>query len=43
MVYSIVLKFEKIWLSGTLGTLNNIRKPKKSLLSKRKRVITQER
>jgi hypothetical protein len=27
MVYSIVLKFEKIWLSGTL---NIIRKPKKS-------------
>jgi hypothetical protein len=30
MVYSIVLKFEKIWLSGTL---NIIRKPKKSLFS----------
>jgi hypothetical protein len=29
MVYSIVLKFEKIWLSGTL---NIIRKPKKSYL-----------
>jgi hypothetical protein len=40
MVYSIVLKFEKIWLSGTL---NIIRKPKKSLFSKRKRAITQER
>jgi hypothetical protein len=40
MVYSIVLKFEKIWLSGTLNT---IRKPKKSLFSKRKRAITQER
>ena len=36
MVYSIVLKFEKIWLSGTL---NIIRKPKKSLFSKRKRAI----
>ena len=40
MVYSIVLKFEKIWLSGTL---NIIQKPKKSLFSKRKRAITQER
>jgi predicted secreted protein len=40
MVYSIVLKVEKIWLSGTL---NIIRKPKKSLFSKRKRHITQER
>jgi hypothetical protein len=40
MVYSIVLKFEKIWLSGTL---NIIRKPKKSLFSKRKRAITHER
>jgi hypothetical protein len=40
MAYSIVLKFEKIWLSGTL---NIIRKPKKSLFSKRKRAITQER
>jgi DNA modification methylase len=40
MVHSIVLKFEKIWLSGTL---NIIRKPKKSLFSKRKRAITQER
>jgi hypothetical protein len=40
MVYSIVLKFEKIWLSGTL---NIIRKPEKSLFSKRKRAITQER
>jgi len=40
MVYSIVLKFENIWLSGTL---NIIRKPKKSLFSKRKRAITQER
>jgi hypothetical protein len=33
MVYSIVLKFEKIWLSHTL---NIIRKSKKSLFSKRK-------
>ena len=40
MVYSIVLKVEKIWLSGTL---NIIRKPKKSLFSKRKRATTQER
>jgi hypothetical protein len=40
MVYSIMLKFEKIWLSHTL---NIIRKPKKSLFSKRKRAITQER
>jgi hypothetical protein len=40
MVYSIVLKVEKIWLSGTL---NIVRKPKKSLFSKRKRDITQER
>ena len=40
MVHSIVLKFEKIWLSGTL---NIIRKSKKSLFSKRKRTITQER
>jgi hypothetical protein len=40
VVHSIVLKFEKIWLSGTL---NIIRKPKKSLFSKRKRAITQER
>jgi hypothetical protein len=40
MVYSIVLKFENIWLSGTL---NIIRKPKKSLFSKRKRAITHER
>jgi hypothetical protein len=40
MVYSIVLKFEKIWLSHTL---NIIRKSKKSLFSKRKRAITQER
>jgi hypothetical protein len=39
MAYSIVLKFEKIWLSGTL---NIIRKPKKFLFSKRKRAITQE-
>jgi hypothetical protein len=31
MVYSIVLKFEKIWLSGTL---NIIKKPKKSLFSR---------
>jgi hypothetical protein len=40
MVHSIVLKFEQIWLSGTL---NIIRKPKKVLFSKRKRAITQER
>ena len=40
MAYSIVLKFEKIWLSQTL---NIIGKPKKSLFSKRKRAITQER
>ena len=40
MVHSIVLKFEKIWLSHTL---NIIRKPKKSLFSKRQRAITQER
>jgi hypothetical protein len=40
MAYTIVLKFEQIWLSGTL---NIIRKPKKSLFSKRKRAITQER
>jgi len=40
MVHNIVLKFENIWLSHTL---NIIRKPKKSLLSKRKRAITQER
>jgi hypothetical protein len=40
MAHSIVLKFEKIWLSGTL---NIIRKPKKSLFSKRKGAITQER
>ena len=33
IVYSIVLKFENIWLSVTL---NIIRKPKKSLFSKRK-------
>jgi hypothetical protein len=39
-ITTIVLKFEKIWLSGTL---NIIRKPKKSLFSKRKRAITQER
>jgi hypothetical protein len=38
-VYSIVLKFEKIWLSGTL---NIIRNPKKYQFSKRKRAITQE-
>jgi hypothetical protein len=36
MVHSIVWKFEKIWLSHTL---NIIRKPKKSLFSKRKRAI----
>jgi hypothetical protein len=36
MVHSNVWKFEKIWLSGTLII---IRKPKKSLFSKRKRVI----
>jgi hypothetical protein len=40
MVHSIVLKLEKIWLSHTL---NIIRKPKKSLFSKRKSAITQER
>ena len=40
MVHSIVLKFEKIWLSHTL---NIIWKPKKSLFSKRKRAITHER
>jgi hypothetical protein len=34
MVHSIVLKFEKIWLSHTL---NIIRKPKKSLFSNRKK------
>ena len=34
MVHSIVLKFEKIWLSHTL---NIIRKPKKSLFSKEKK------
>jgi hypothetical protein len=39
IVHRIVLKFEKIWLSHTL---NIIRKPKKSLFSKRKRAITQE-
>jgi hypothetical protein len=39
MEYSIVLKFENIWLSGTL---NIIRKPKKSFFSKRKRAIAQE-
>jgi hypothetical protein len=39
MVYSIALKFEHIWLSGTLDI---IRKPKKSLFSKRKRATTQE-
>ena len=37
MVHSIVLKFEKIWLSHTL---NIIRKPKKSLFSNRKRATT---
>jgi hypothetical protein len=36
MVRSIVLKFEKIWLSHTLII---IRKPKKFLFSKRKRLI----
>jgi hypothetical protein len=40
MAYSIVLKFENIWLSGTL---NIIRKPKKSLFSKRKRAIPLEK
>jgi hypothetical protein len=40
MVHSIELKFEKIWLSTTL---NIIRKPKKSLFSKRKMAITPER
>jgi hypothetical protein len=39
MAYSSVLKFENIWLSGTL---NIIRKPKKALFSKRKWAITQE-
>jgi hypothetical protein len=39
MVYSIALKFEQIWLSGTLDI---IRKPKKSLFSRRKRATTQE-
>jgi hypothetical protein len=39
-VHSIVWHFEKIWLSTTL---NIIRKPKKSLFSKRKMAITQER
>ena len=32
--------YEKIWLSGTL---NIMRKPRKSLFSKRKRAITSER
>jgi len=36
MVHRIDLKFEKIWLSRTLDI---IRKPRKSLFSKRKRVI----
>jgi hypothetical protein len=36
MVHSIMLKFEKIWLSHTL---NIIWKPKKSLFSKRKRAV----
>ena len=40
IVHSIVLKFEKIWLSHTL---NIIRKPKMSLFCKRKRDITKER
>jgi hypothetical protein len=40
MVHSTVLKFENIWLSHTL---NIIRKPKKSLFSKRKRAITHVR
>jgi hypothetical protein len=40
MIHSIVLKFEKIWLSVTVII---IRKPKKSLFSKRKRAIAQER
>ena len=40
MVYSIALKFEQIWLSGTLEI---IREPKMSLFSKRKRAIAQER
>jgi hypothetical protein len=39
MFHSIVLRIEKIWLSHTLDI---IQKPKKSLLSKRKRAITQE-
>ena len=34
MVYSIVLKLDKIWLSHTL---NIIRKPKKSIFSNRKK------
>ena len=40
MVHNIVLKFENICLNHTL---NIIRKPKKSLFSKRKRAITHER
>jgi len=40
MVHSIVWKFEKIWLRHTLII---IRKPKKSLFSRRKRAITHER
>ena len=40
MIHSIVLKFEKIWLSHSL---NIIQKFKKSLFSKRKRAITQDR
>jgi hypothetical protein len=39
LVYCIVLKFEKIWLSRTL---NITQKPRKSLFSKRKRNITYE-
>jgi hypothetical protein len=40
LVHSMVLKFKKIWLSGTL---NIIRKHRKSLFSKGKRAITYER
>jgi hypothetical protein len=36
MVHSIVLTFEKIWMNHAL---NIIRKPEKSLFSKRKRAI----
>jgi hypothetical protein len=40
LVQSLMLKFEKNWLSHIL---NIIRKPKKSLFSKSKRAISQER